>query len=238
MSSSCQSGGQVSTTSITTTRQGATIIQKVSPPPNFGSQISTIISKVTDSKPTQSKVSASGSATKTNVSSIPKPGPSPTNSSTSGDLPSKIRNLNYTPTKPYSEVMDPTDSPSNTSVTSQKSADAPVQSSRSSRPLQTTVTVTSIPGDVKTLHEESSMTSSKSSSASTKTSNCSSSTKTSSSSSTVYYSKGSKSEIVLHEQRPPVVGAPSKAKLLERNRTNDEAEDDEEEESEYSCSQG
>lgn len=227
-STSSGHNGQTSTTTITTTKSGATVVQKVSAPANFGTQISSIISKVTESKPSSSSLQGSSSkATTKPVSSIPKPGFSSASSqsgstseatssgstsqsgskSSTPDLQAmaKVRNLNYTPTKPYNEVMEPpTDSPAPTPPLGTKTEKPSATSaSKPSRPMQTTVTATSSPEetqkrDAKTISSKMAQL-------------------TQSATSTVYYSKGSKSEVILHEQRPAVVGAPSKRVMSEKS---------------------
>ncbi|OWF40925.1 tubulin polyglutamylase TTLL4-like [Mizuhopecten yessoensis] len=237
LTTSSGQNGQTSTTTVTTTRSGATVVQKVSAPANFGTQISSIISKVTESKPSSSSLQGTSKAATKSVSSIPKPGSSAlsqasssseatsSGSSSSGtgssgntsqcgsksstpDLQAiaKVRNLNYTPTKPYNEVMDPSlDAPTPAPFIGTKTEKSAASTTllRPTRPAQTNVTVTSVPEE--TQNRDSKTVSSKMAQL------------TQSATSTVYYSKGSKSEIILHEQRPAVVGAPSKRVLSEKS---------------------
>ncbi|KAK3102681.1 hypothetical protein FSP39_013107 [Pinctada imbricata] len=229
---------------VITTRQGTngvTVIQKVSAPPNFGTQINNIISKVTEPK----TIDKQKNATIFNkpVSSIPKPGftsssstASNSSNTSSTNVPSvrsmspdsmtKVRNLNYTPTKPYDEVKDPTP----------KSMEEAVRTTTEPKKgiLKTQATEISKGVTMETNLKKSPSTSS--------LTNVSSGPKQSisqiivSQNRTNYYRKGSKSEIMLHEQRPPVVGAPSKSsRPSEKSATShgvDGIDEDEDEESE------
>ena len=139
------------------------------------------------------------------VSSLPRPGSQAPGSKPSTPEPqSKVRNLNYTPTKPYSEVMDPSPVSSTTTTVTGK---PPV--SATTKTIQTTETsvtkhgVTYVaPSNIGKAYDKL---------------NSNMSTRTTGAS-TVYYSKKSKGEVVLHEQRPPVVGAASQpGKGMEKN---------------------
>ena len=129
------------------------------------------------------------------VSSLPRPGSqAPRSNSSTPDSVHKVRNLNYTPTKPYSEVMDPTPPVTSSTVVSGK---PPI--SATTKTIQTTETSVSkgttyiAPSNIGRAYDKH---------------NSNGSLRTSgSNSSTVYYSKESKEEMVIHEQRPPVVGA-------------------------------
>ena len=211
---------------VITTRQGSsgvTVIQKVTAPPNFGTQINTIISKVTEPK--------SGSPGKS-VSSIPKPGHSnsPSNASNgsgnssgsaSPESMAKVRNLNYTPTKPYDEVKDPApkpiEEPAKTSAEPRKGIlkTSQPQATVSETRLKKSPSTSSLNGGPKHTQSQIILPQNR----------------------TTYYKKGSKSEVMLHEQRPPVVGAPSKATRGQPEKSvtpsvDDCADEDEEEETE------
>lgn len=204
------------------TRQGmngVTVIQKVAAPPNFGTQINTIISKVTESKPevVPSANPSSKPATikhSSSSSSLPKPGMSSNSPSngTAKESPSKIRNMNYTPTKPYEEVKDPQSNSKTAKEEEKKSKHQPAT-------LETPISEKKPPKpDTWATHlKQTSLSSSPVAG-----------------NSTSYYRKESKSEIMLHEQRPPVLGAPAKnKKILDKvdvGKTEDDGEEDEEEE--------
>ena len=128
------------------------------------------------------------------VSSLPRPGSqAPRSNSSTPDSVQKVRNLNYTPTKPYSEVSDPTPQ-TNSSTLSKK---PPI--SATTKTIQTTETSVNkgttymAPSNIGKVYDKHNSNISVRSNASN--------------SSTVYYSKESKEEMVIHEQRPPVVGA-------------------------------
>lgn len=208
------------------TRQGmngVTVIQKVAAPPNFGTQINTIISKVTESKP-EVVPSANPSPKPATIkhssssSSLPKPGMSSNSSSnsTAKESPSKIRNMNYTPTKPYEEVKDPQ---SNSTSTSKTAKEEEKKSKHQPATLETPISEKKPPKpDTWATHlKQTSLSSSPVAG-----------------NGTSYYRKESKSEIMLHEQRPPVQGAPAKIKkILDKvdvGKTEDDGEEDEEEE--------
>lgn len=208
------------------TRQGmngVTVIQKVAAPPNFGTQINTIISKVTESKP-EVVPSANPSSKPATIkhslssSSLPKPGMSSNSSSnsTAKESPSKIRNMNYTPTKPYEEVKDPQ---SNSTSTSKTAKEEEKKSKHQPATLETPISEKKPPKpDTWATHlKQTSLSSSPVAG-----------------NGTSYYRKESKSEIMLHEQRPPVLGAPAKnKKILDKvdvGKTEDDGEEDEEEE--------
>lgn len=209
------------------TRQGmngVTVIQKVAAPPNFGTQINTIISKVTESKPEAGLPANPPSKPATikhssSSSSLPKPGMSSNSSSngTTKESPSKIRNLNYTPTKPYEEVKDPQ---SNSTSISKTAKEEEKRSKHQPATLETPISEKKPPKpDTWASHLKQTSSSSSSPVAGNGTS---------------YYRKESKSEIMLHEQRPPVLGAPAKnKKILDKvdvGKTEDDGEEDEEEE--------
>ena len=129
------------------------------------------------------------------VSSLPRPGSqAPRSNSSTPDSVHKVRNLNYTPTKPYSEVMDPTPQSNHSTTVSKK---PPI--SATTKTIQTTETAVIkgttyiAPSNIGRVYDKHNSNSSVRSSVSN--------------SSTVYYSKESKEEMVIHEQRPPVVGA-------------------------------
>lgn len=215
--------GQVTTIET----NGTTVIQKVTPPANFSAQINNIITKVTENP----KIIQNGQTKPVirQVSSIPKPGSaSNSNSSKSStpELPSKVRNLNYTPTKPYNEVMNP---PSDEEVV--------VNKTQGNKPLQTTATTVTPPAEPKPKSKTSSVSATyvKTSPIENK-SNGGSNTienKSNNGSNTMFYRKGSKSEEMLHEQRPPAVGSPTKGKQREKlekaDRAEEGSEDDREE---------
>jgi hypothetical protein len=190
------------------TRQGSngvTVIQKVAAPPNFGTQINTIISKVTESKqdsipnnvttkqPTLKQPSSS--------TSLPKPGMS---NNSAKESPSKIRNLNYTPTKPYEEVKDPA------KVIKEEEKNFKHQPAT----LETPISEKKLPRQDTWANQLKQPVSSATSNQGTS-----------------YYRKGSKSEVMVHEQRPPVLGAPARnQKILDKAEVEDDGEEDEEEE--------
>ncbi|XP_076094251.1 uncharacterized protein LOC143064924 isoform X1 [Mytilus galloprovincialis] len=225
--------GQVTTIET----NGTTVIQKVTPPANFSAQINNIITKVTENP----KIIQNGQTKPVvrQVSSIPKPGSaSNSNSSKSStpELPSKVRNLNYTPTKPYNEVMNP---PSDEEVV--------VNKTQGNKPLQTTATTVTPPAEPKPKSITSSVSATyiKTSPIENKSnggsntienkSNGGSNTienKSNNGSNTMFYRKGSKSEEMLHEQRPPAVGSPTKGKQREKLEKADRAEEGSEDEGE------
>ncbi|XP_062598773.1 tubulin monoglutamylase TTLL4-like [Saccostrea cucullata] len=195
-------------------QNGVTVIQKVAAPPNFGTQINTIISKVTESSKVEPSQASSVSKSTTlkhssSTSSLPRPGMTGNNNNTK-ESPSKIRNLNYTPTKPYEEVKDPNPTPKSIKEEEKKSKQQPATletpisekkppkqetwAQQLKQPVSSTVPIQGRDG-------------------------------------TSYYRKGSKSEVMVHEQRPPVLGAPARnQKILDKVDVEDDAEEDEEEE--------
>ena len=210
-------GSSASTTSISgkrnqfgpAKRDSSSVTQSSTGSSNTGS---TALSKVTSSSQTTEVKSVTKTVTKmtdtsTNttsktviyakpMSSLPRPGSqAPRSNSSTPDSQHKVRNLNYTPTKPYSEVMDP--SPVNTASKSVVTDKPPI--SATTKTIQTTETSITkgttyvAPSNIGKAYDKHNSNSSIRSSAS--------------SSNTVYYRKVSKGEVVLHEQRPPVVGA-------------------------------
>lgn len=209
---------------------GATVIQKVTPPVNFGSQINNIINKVTEN----SKGVSNGQTKPTirQVSSIPKPGSASTShgsKSSSPEVPSKFRNLNYTPTKPYSEVMDP----------SSPEVDEPVVPTRvqssANKPLQTTATNITSSADAKPKSIINNMTGSISATY-VKTTPIETHQKSSNGSNTMFYRKGSKSEEMVHEQRPPAIGGLGKGRRVSEKEENMEEDEEEGYEDDDTCS--
>lgn len=122
------------------------------------------------------------------VSSLPRPGSqAPRSNSSTPDSLNKVRNLNYTPTKPYSEVMDPTP------VTGKPPISATTKTVQTTETALNKGTTYMAPSNIGKSYDKQ---------------NSNNSVKSSGSNlSTIFYRKGSKEEIVLHEQRPPVVGA-------------------------------
>lgn len=155
------------------------------------------------------------------VSSLPRPG-SAAPSRTSPEAQAKVRNLNYTPTKPYHEVSDPSDS-----------SKPPVSSN--TRTLQTTETAITVKTDVlpkgttymapTNMLTEQKVYGANPLNGLTKPGSIASGT--------MYYRKESKLDVMIHEQRPPAVGAPSKpprgAEKMSNNANEyDEADDESE----------
>ncbi|XP_052248620.1 tubulin monoglutamylase TTLL4-like isoform X7 [Dreissena polymorpha] len=132
------------------------------------------------------------------VSSLPRPGSAVKSVMPDSQMP--VRNLNYTPTKPYHEVANPKPVISATTKTQQTS--------------ETIITVKAEPPKGITYMAPSVINKpNKANKAALSQSSDSSSSKLSSDSSssgTMYYSKKSKADIMIHEQRPPAIGAPSK----------------------------
>lgn len=199
----------LSTGQITTIEtNGATVIQKVSPPANFSSssQINSVITKVVENP----KI-IPNSQTKNmirQVSSIPKPGSASASTSSGShssktstpELPSKVRNLNYTPTKPYSEVMTPPNEDSDESLPCR-----PQSGAGGNRPLQTTATAVTSTADIKVGKSALNGGTQKPSSSESDSRNNNNGSVT-----TMFYRKKSISGEMVHEQRPPAVGSPSK----------------------------
>lgn len=198
----------LSTGQITTIEtNGATVIQKVSPPANFSSssQINSVITKVVENP----KV-IPNSQTKNmirQVSSIPKPGSASTSTASGStgtgsktstpELPSKVRNLNYTPTKPYSEVMTPPND-------EESLPSRPQSSASSNRPQQTTATALISAADLKSMKTSSNGGSGNQNLTESDLKNNNNGV------TTMFYRKKSISGEMVHEQRPPTVGSPSK----------------------------
>ncbi|XP_078320455.1 uncharacterized protein LOC111112129 isoform X2 [Crassostrea virginica] len=218
-----QQGDQVITRQGT---NGVTVIQKVAAPPNFGTQINTIISKVTESskaEPTPNNTVSKPAPLKhsSSSSSLPKPGmttttPTPTAAATPKESPSKIRNLNYTPTKPYEEVKDAQSGALSKGVRGEEER----RSRHQPATLETPISEKKPPkADTWATHLKQTT---------------STAGGTGQGQGTSYYRKESKSEIMVHEQRPPVLGAPSKNKKIvdkaEVAKTEEDGEEDEEEE--------
>ena len=173
-------------------------------------------------------VGSSSSATSQTVayakpmSSLPRPGSqAPGSKPSTPESQSKVRNLNYTPTKPYNEVMDP--SPVNgagATVTGKPPVSATTKTLQTTETSITKQGVTYVaPSNIGKAYDKM---------------NSNMSTRTTGSS-TVYYSKRSKGEVVVHEQRPPVVGAASQpGKGMEKNASATSLGSDMEEEDEES----
>ena len=157
------------------------------------------------------------------VSSLPRPGSATNGSRTSPE----VRNLNYTPTKPYHEVSNPT-------------TDTQLTISATTKTGQTTETAISVISEVPmkgtTYRAPTNMIPEQKYST---TSHMNGHAKpVTSTAGTAYYRKESKADVMLHEQRPPAVGAPAKPlrgaeKHSNSNLTSgceyDEAADDESE---------
>ncbi|XP_046371170.2 tubulin monoglutamylase TTLL4-like [Haliotis rufescens] len=154
----------------------------------------------------------------------------------------KVRNLNYTPTRPYSEVSDtdsdsPKDSDNKPSSRSVIISHAKASSPTRSVPPQT------VPVALKpTLSNKHSSRSPQSLTATT-TMNSDMSTLgsangrkmpvTNTVTGTVYYKKGSKAEEIIHEQRPKADGAPAvPKKITEKDAEEEDGEDEYEDEGE------
>jgi hypothetical protein len=158
------------------------------------------------------------------VSSLPRPGSAA--SSGTPDSQTKVRNPSYTPTKPYHEVNNPSSKPPISAVT---------------KVQQTTETVISVKADPprgNTYMAPTNITKMNDLKQSSANQSGSSSKESSASSGTIYYRKESKADVMIHEQRPPAVGAPARPlKGAEKgSRTNltsgselDEGADDESE---------
>ena len=156
------------------------------------------------------------------VSSLPRPGSAAAPSGPkplTPESPAKVRNLNYTPTKPYSEVMDPTPNPSSTAVTGKP----PV--SNSTKIQQTAETAISVKQDTVKhgttymapnnidKHKDDKHRDTKTHTAGSSSSSASSK-ESITNSGTHFYRKESRTELMIHEQRPPAVGAPAKQTKL------------------------
>lgn len=156
------------------------------------------------------------------VSSLPRPG-SAVASRQNSESPSKVRNLNYTPTKPYHEVSNP-------SGATNQTVSATTKTQLTS---ETTVTVKADPPKGTTYIAPSNIPLEPKYPSSNHSNNTSK--QMNGTSSTTYYRKESKADVMIHEQRPPAVGAPAKPlKGAEKNSCSnltelDEAADDESE---------
>ncbi|KAH3717503.1 hypothetical protein DPMN_060293 [Dreissena polymorpha] len=132
------------------------------------------------------------------VSSLPRPGSAVKSGTPDSQMP--VRNLNYTPTKPYHEVTNPKSVISATTKTQQTS--------------ETIITVKAEPPKGVTYMAPSVINkpnkANKAALSQSSGSNSSKLSSDSSSSGTMYYRKKSKADIMIHEQRPPAIGAPSK----------------------------
>ncbi|KAK3588044.1 hypothetical protein CHS0354_012090 [Potamilus streckersoni] len=145
------------------------------------------------------------------VSSIPRPGSAALSSVIKPSTPeslAKVRNLNYTPTKPYSEVMNPS-ATQNVLI-----SPTPTVVSVTTKTQQTTATATCLFMDNQLGTTNKSV------------------------QGTMYYRKGTKAEKVVAEQRPAAVGAPSNPGRMQEKgaiasvSTMEDVEDVEDEESE------
>ncbi|XP_052804936.1 tubulin monoglutamylase TTLL4-like isoform X2 [Mya arenaria] len=139
------------------------------------------------------------------VSSLPRPGSAVSTKSMSPDSALKVRNLNYTPTKPYAEVCNPS---------SINAAKPPISATtKTQQTSETIITVKTEPPKGTTYIAPSNISKSvnepKSGIGSGVSSSGSSKQSSASSSGTMYYSKESKADIKIHEQRPPAIGAPA-----------------------------
>ncbi|XP_045170365.2 tubulin monoglutamylase TTLL4-like isoform X3 [Mercenaria mercenaria] len=136
------------------------------------------------------------------VSSLPRPG-SGASSSKSGtpDSQTKVRNPSYTPTKPYHEVSNP----ANVSSKPPISAVTKVQQT-----TETVITVKADPPKGNTYMAPTNIKKMNDAKQSASNQSSGSSKESSASSGTVYYRKESKADTIIHEQRPPAIGAPSK----------------------------
>ncbi|KAL4222570.1 Tubulin polyglutamylase ttll4 [Mactra antiquata] len=161
------------------------------------------------------------------VSSLPRPGSAASSISVTPEA-QKVRNPSYTPTKPYHEV----------SSSSNLSTKPPI--SAVTKTQQTAETVITVKDDIPkgTTYMAPSNISKANEPKYSSGSQSSSKHSSASSSGTLYYRKESKADMMIHEQRPPAVGAPSKPlKGAEKgSRTNltsgsepDEGADDESE---------
>lgn len=195
---------------------GPTVIQKVPAPPNFSTQIISTIAKVAEKSAAANQKQDTKVVNKTIVSSIPKPG----GGVASPECPSKVRNLNYTPTKPYSEVSDPSPSPPPTQTNiSRQSTSATVITKSKLKPEQTSATSLVSAPEEKELKEKPKIAKIMSAPPHLSALPAAHIKGTLDANGTIFYRKESRTEetLSLHEQRPPAVGAPSKvAKILEK----------------------
>jgi len=156
------------------------------------------------------------------VSSLPRPGSAVSTRSATPDSGSQVRNLNYTPTRPYHEVSNP--SPTNASNASKPPISATTKTQQTS---ETSITVKTEPPKGTTYMAPSNISKTQTDvksgigSGVSNASSSSSSKQSSILSGTTYYRKESKGDIMIHEQRPQAIGAPSlPPKLPEKGLTN------------------
>lgn len=195
-----------------------------------GSQTQNSLIGKTSGKPLAGAESENGGQTKTiayakPVSSLPRPGSAIAGSQKVVESATKVRNLNYTPTKPYHEVSNPAqaDKPVLSATTKTQQTQETVITVKNDIPKGTTYMAPSNIAKPTEPKYSGSVYSNGAKQANT---------------GTAYYRKESKADIMIHEQRPPAVGAPSKPprgaeKNLSTNLTSgsefEEAADDESE---------
>ncbi|KAJ8314062.1 hypothetical protein KUTeg_008623 [Tegillarca granosa] len=193
---------------------GPTVIQKVPAPPNFSTQIISTIAKVAEKSAAANQRQETKVVNKT-VSSLPKPG----SGVASPECPSKVRNLNYTPTKPYAEVMDPSPPPPPQTSNSKQTTSVTAITKSKHKPEQTSATSIVSTPEEKVVKEKPKIAKIMSAPPHLSALPAAHIKGTLDANGTIFYRKESRTEDTLsvHEQRPPAVGAPSKvAKILEK----------------------